>query len=289
MSDFTFLTAGQIVGSNQIDVIKKRGTKAAVTDFSILLGGRVGKDYCHIDSDDSLAGRTGYYWTKSDAGLWGDFAHKAHTVNTYGYIEKSDVYIRDGGARPALPFSSIDRIPTNGGSGKRARDGVLEVEYGYYPQKAVSKDMQERLERAYRSGSISRTRNCYTTDSRKHNEYGEKFKAQRHEEYEYKGKRYVRVEANFISDGGSKLSNGESYSNGDQVWVEVEPIKWLVSERDKLMLAGKIIFAGVQFKHERNYHTEDFGETDIKKFIDDCWARDIEQVRSKRKNYGNWY
>lgn len=42
-------------------------------------------------------------------------------------------------------------------SGKRAGDGVLEVEYGFYPQKAVSKDMQERLERAFKSGSLSRT------------------------------------------------------------------------------------------------------------------------------------
>ena len=42
--------------------------------------------------------------------------------------------------------------------GKRAKDGVLEVEYGYYPQKAVSRDMQERLERAYRSGNISKNK-----------------------------------------------------------------------------------------------------------------------------------
>lgn len=52
------------------------------------------------------------------------------------------------------------------------------------------------------------------------------------------------------------------------------------------MLAEKIIFAGVQFKHEGDYHTEDFGKTDINKFINDWWARDIKQViRSKR----NWY
>ena len=53
-----------------LEVIKKRGVKAAITDFSILLGGWVDRDsnYLHIDSDDSLAGRTGYYWTRSDDG-----------------------------------------------------------------------------------------------------------------------------------------------------------------------------------------------------------------------------
>ena len=79
-------------------------------------------------------------------------------VNDNGLRNCRNVDRRNGGARPALPFSSISSIPTNGESGKRAKDGVLEVEYGYYPQKAVSRDMQERLERAYRSGNISKTR-----------------------------------------------------------------------------------------------------------------------------------
>ena len=158
MSDFTFLTGEQIFGSNQIDVIKKRGTKAAISDFSVLLGGCV-SDY-HIDNDSSLEGRTGYYWTKSDDG-----DNDARVVHASGLRDCITVNERFGGARPALPFSSISSIPTNGESGKRARDGVLEVEYGYYPQKAVSRDMQERLEQAYRRGNISKTRNTYTTDS----------------------------------------------------------------------------------------------------------------------------
>lgn len=286
MSNYTFPTQEQFFEDEMLEVIKKRGTKAAITDFSILLGGWVdsSSDYFHIDSDDSLAGRTGDYWTRSDDG-----DNYARTVNGIGSRQDLGVDRRTVGVRPALPFSSIDRILTNGVSGKD-KDGVKYVEYGFYPQSAVTRGLQQELERQFTSGRLTKTGNGYTTDSRKYDEYGEKFKAQRHEEYEYKGKRYIRVKANSCFDGGDfKLSNGESYSDGDQVWVEVEPIKWLVSERDKLMLAEKIIFAGVQFKHERDYHTEDFWKTDIKKFIDDCWTRDIEQIRSKRKKYGNWY
>ena len=279
MSNYTFPTQEQFFEDEMLEVIKKRGAKAAITDFSILLGGWVDRY-----SDDSLAGRTGYYWTRSDDG-----DNDARAVSANGDRLSGDVGTRNGGARLALPFSSIDRIPTNGVSGKD-KDGVKYVEYGFYPQSAVTRGLQQELERQFTSGRLTKTGNGYTTDSRKYNEYGEKFKAQRHEEYEYKGKRYIRVKANSCFHGGNfKLSNGESYRDGDQVWVEVEPIKWLVSERDKLMLTEKIIFAGVQFKHKRDYHTKDFGKTDIKKFIDDCWARDIEQVRSKRKNYGNWY
>ena len=271
MSKFTFLTQEQCFESDKLDILEKRGTKAAITDFSILLGGWVSS--YHVDNDSSLEGRTGYYWTKTDDG-----DNDARVVYDYGSSIYYNVNPRDGGARPALPFSSISSIPTNGESGKRARDGILEVEYGYYPQKAVSRDMQERLERAYRSGSISKTRNTYTTDSRKYDAYDEKFLAKQHEEYEYNGKRYVRIEVN---SGKSQytLSNGENYRDGDNVWVEVSPVKWLVDERAKVMLTDKLIFSGVQFNHTRDYHTRDFDKTDIKTFMDRYLSRDLEQTR----------
>ena len=271
MSKFTFLTQEQCFESDKLDILEKRGTKAAITDFSILLGGWVSS--YHVDNDSSLEGRTGYYWTKTDDG-----ESYARVVHDDGHSYYSCVNIRHGGARPALPFSSISSIPTNGESGKRARDGILEVEYGYYPQKAVSRDMQERLERAYRSGSISKTRNTYTTDSRKYDAYDEKFLAKQHEEYEYNGKRYVRIEVN---SGKSQytLSNGENYRDGDNVWVEVSPVKWLVDERAKVMLTDKLIFSGVQFNHTRDYHTRDFDKTDIKTFMDRYLSRDLEQTR----------
>ena len=273
MSNFTFLTQEQCFGSDKLDILKKRGTKAAITDFSVLLGGWVSSE--HVENDSSLEGRTGYYWTKSDDG-----DNAARVVYATGHRNYYTVNIRRGGARPALPFSSISSIPTNGESGKRAKDGVLEVEYGYYPQKAASRDMQERLERAYRSGNISKTRNSYTTDSRRYNAYNEKFVPKQHEEYEYNGKRYVRVEAN--SDFGSNtftLSNGENYRDGDNVWVEVSPVKWLVDERAKVMITDKLIFSGVQFNHTRNYHTKDFDRTDIKTFMDRYLSRDLVQAR----------
>ncbi len=68
MSNYTFPTQEQFFEDREmLEVIKKRGTKAAITDFSILLGGYV-NDYYHIDGDRTLAGRTGYYWTRSDDG-----------------------------------------------------------------------------------------------------------------------------------------------------------------------------------------------------------------------------
>ena len=45
MNNFTFLTDEQIFGNDQLDILKKYGTKCAITDFSILLGGYVSGDY----------------------------------------------------------------------------------------------------------------------------------------------------------------------------------------------------------------------------------------------------
>ena len=274
MSDFTFLTEEQYFGSDKLDILEKRGTKAVITDFSILLGAYVSSNY-HIDNDNSLEGRTGYYWTKSDDG-----DNNAHVVDVSGFSRRGNVDERTVGARTALPFSSIDSIPTSGESGKRAKDGILEVEYGYYPQKAASRDMQEKLERAYRSGIISKTRNSYTTDSRRYYQYDEKFAPKQHEEYKYNGKRYVRVEANFDLEGeGLTLSNGEKYRNGDYVWVEVSPVKWLVDEKAKVMLTDRLIFSGVQFNNTRDHHQIDFNRTDIKIFMDRYLSRDLTQSR----------
>ena len=275
MSDFTFLTEEQCFGDNKLDILKKRGTKAGITDFSILLGSYV-SDY-HIDNDSSLNGRTGNYWTKSDDG-----DNNVCIIEEDGNINYYDVGLRSGGARPALPFLDVSSIPTNEESEKKVRDGVLEVEYGYYPQKAVSRDMQNRLEIAYKSGTISKTENSYTTDSVAYNNYDTSFQPQAHQEYEYNGKRYVRVNANTPYEYYFTLSNGEKYKNGDSVWLEVSPVKWIVDEKSHMMITERIIFAGVQVNNEFDYNIEDFDKTNIKQFMDKYFAKDLEQIREEK-------
>ena len=198
--------------------------------------------------------------------------------------KRSCVNQRIAGVRPVLKFTSISKIPTNGENGKRAKDGILEVEYGYYPKSAVSKDEQERLERAYKNKSISKTNNSYTTDSFDYDDYDKAFQPQTYHEYEYNRKRYVRVKAKFklwkvYGEEPITLSNGEQYCDGDNVWVEVEPVKWLVDEGEKMMITENIIFAGGQLNKEKKYRTSDFDRTDIKNFMDEHLSRDLVQPR----------
>lgn len=62
--DFTLLTEEQIFGDNQIDVLKKFGTKCAISDFAILLGGYVDSDF-YTSEGETLKNRTGWWWTKT--------------------------------------------------------------------------------------------------------------------------------------------------------------------------------------------------------------------------------
>ena len=270
MLDFTFLTEEQCFDSSRkLEILEKRGTIAPITDFSILLGGYVSNNY-HYNNSNSLENRSGWYWTSSD-----NKDNDALVVCESGSRGSSNVSMRFGGARPALPYSSIRNISSNG---VRGRDGILEVEYGEYPQKVASKRLQDELERAYNynQSSIRKTGKTYTTYSRKNDAYDEKFNAQVIEEYLFDdGKKYVRVKANLYYDGSEfKLSNGERYKDGDYVWVEVQPIKLLIDEKSDTALFERLVFAGVHFKHERNYNG-DFDRTDIKEFMDRYFSKDI--------------
>ena len=183
-SNITFLTEEQIFGDKQLDILKKYGTACAITDFSILLGGLVNNDY-YTKEGNTDKNRTGWWWTRTDDGN-----NEACTVNSHGDSRHYPVPDRDGGARPALPYSSISSIVSNE---VRGSFGIKEVEYGEYPQTIVDKKYSRRLERAYNSGNIRKTGKSYTTDSVHYNDYDAVFKARQHTEYEYIFFLYIRI------------------------------------------------------------------------------------------------
>ena len=176
--EFTFLTEDQIFGNNQLDILKKYETRAAITDFSILLGGFVASGL-YTSEGNSGKDRTGWWWTKTP------YKNDARVVFIYGDRDWYRVTERYGGARPALPYSSISQIA---GSGVSGANGILEVEYGEYPQTVVSEEFSKTLEEAYSNRTLNLTNKKYTTDSVRYEDTDTPFKARTHIEYEYNGK-----------------------------------------------------------------------------------------------------
>ena len=104
--DLTLLSEGQIWGNDkesQLEVMRKYGTKAAISDLCVLTGSFLCEDtYYNIDEDSSLKGRTSWFWTRSD-----DKDNDVRAVNKDGIRCNEFRFRRNGAVRPALQSSVI--------------------------------------------------------------------------------------------------------------------------------------------------------------------------------------
>lgn len=271
MNKITIPTISQIYEEEQLEIFEKYGTKAVISDFAIILGGIV-SDWC-IDDFNSLDKRTGCWWTQTP---FNDT--QISIVDWDGTSKWNDTRLRTTGIRPSLELptdldSSVHKVIINGKE-------LLEVEYGEYPQKAVNKNLQIELEELFNKNKLISTGKTYTTDSRNYNEYNREFLPLNHIEYEYQGKKYVRVKVNGRGDSSLvTLSNGEKYHEGDYVWVEVSPLKWLVDKNKKNMICKDIVVAGIQFNKDKNCDL-----TGINKFLNEIFYKDITEQKRELKH-----
>ncbi len=185
-------------------------------------------------------------------------------------------YRRDGAVRPALQSSVIfSQISPNR---VRGYNGTEEVEYGEYPQYAADSRMQGILESEYNRG-MNKTGRSYTFDSVKYDDYDTGFKPVTYEEYEYQGKKYIRIRANSDFGGNKfKLSNGVEYRDGDCVWVEVSPVKWLIDDRTGILVSKIGLVSGIRFLDRNHNYKGDFSRTEMKEYLDKYMIRDLTQT-----------
>ena len=273
--DLTLLSEGQIWGNDkesQLEVIRKYGTKATITDLCVLTGSSLCEDTDYnIDEDSSLKGRTSWFWTRSD-----DNDNDVRAVNKHGDRDDLFRYLRYGAVRPALQSSVIfSQISPNR---VRGYNGTEEVEYGEYPQYAADSRMQSILESEYNRG-MNKTGRSYTFDSVKYDDYDTGFNPVTYEEYEYQGKKYIRIRANSDFDGNKfKLSNGVEYRDGDYVWVEVSPVKWLIDDRTGILVSKIGLVSGIRFLDRNHNYKGDFSRTEMKEYLDRYMIRDLTQT-----------
>ena len=263
-NEFKLLSLGQVFGKQRIDVIKKTESKCAVTDFAILLG-CCAFNYNRVFSDNSLKGRTGMWYTFSSVG-----DGNVYSFNEFGNVDFCYTSKRDVGIRPVLSFDKLDLSVT------KETNGLLEVDYGEYPQYAVNKNLSGILESEFLAGKLIKTGKTYTTDSKRWNESWEDFTPKKHEEFEYNEKKYVRVKSNFYGRFTDRtfLSNGECVMPNDIVWLEVSPIKWYIDEKEKLLVSKRILASGVRFCDGRRYDG-DFKSTEMYMFLNKYFSKDI--------------
>jgi len=275
--ELTLLSEEEIWGDKQLDVLRQYGTKSAITDLVVLTGGYCEDSCTYMAPDDnSLKGRTSWFYTRFSDGD-GD----VRGVYRAGSGNWSHRYGRNGAVRPALLSSIVfSQISPNRVRGYNAPDS----------------DMQRRLESEYQRGNLRTTGRDYTFDRTKYNDYDQYFQPVKYEEYEYQGRRYIRVQARSHYDGGKfKLSNGIKYRDGDNVWVEVSPVVWLIDDRTKTLVSKRGILSGIRFHTDKKRYNGDFSTTEMKEYFDKYMLHDLfqsvtyihnnEMIREDRKNF----
>lgn len=115
-------------------------------------------------------------------------------------------------------------------------NGIKVADAMDFPQTIATKEEQKELEELFKNNKLNKTNRYFPTSSEGIVE-----------EYEYDGKKYVRVTATFFQKSKTILSNGCEYDYGSKVWVRVEPIKLIVTKDNFSSLTEKILFAGVPY------------------------------------------
>ena len=265
--ELTLLSVEQIWGNSQLEVLKKYGTKIAATDLCILTRGCV-RDEDYVDEDKSLTGRTCVAWTKT-VNKYVKEIFIDGLCNCCGYVNDISCVIR-----PVLQNSTISLPSTVSDP-----NIIMEIEYGEYPQNAPSATMQKELEKEYKKG-MNKTGRSYTFSSSPCDDFDTLFKPITYDEYEYNGKKYIRVRAIAeYPDHESILSNELACKDGDYFWVQVSPVKWLIDDKTGLLISKKGLVAGIGFGDVKYYDgmSYDFDKSELKKYLDTHMMHDLFQ------------
>ena len=189
-------------------------------------------DYCiangalqSIMIDEPTEKAAGQWWLRTP--------HSAHMVekfNGYGYIMAADVAEKDIMLCPNIRLDAkiVDKqrqllgdmfkIETvKDAKGKVAYHTIV---FGEFPQSYVGKYLNAQLEICYRTGQLHPTGKKYTA---RMDDAGKIHFAQ---EYEFKGKKYVRIKN--YQPAKSEFKDGTPVKHGKFTWFEVEPIKWKI-------------------------------------------------------------
>ena len=280
MRKFSLLPRWMVLGGNKSKIFKTRGVTSDTTDYGIVTGTEVIENRKGFENI-----RIGKYWIDGFQGLfiddrdwWVTYSDVTMEVIGINGWRAEQMTSGDCGIRLAMTYSSIDDLQKNEGSiVKRAEDGILEIEYGYYPQKVVKGKTEIELEKLYISNSLNKTQNKYSTykdgfiDGVRRNSY-------ENEEYEYNGKRYVRFDLHKNNHNcDTEYVKNPDGKFRDYVWFEVQPVKWLVDEEYKLMVTDKIILGGIHYNgnKEIELNEEGYKNTFVRRFVNNHLEKEL--------------
>ena len=159
--------------------------------------------------------------------------------------------------RPVLQLEEGDEARL----GRRTDEGgVTIVEYGRYPYTVLDESLRELAEREHGRGALRATGQTVS------------IAGEQHPVYALSGKEIVCVEpAAGGMNGFVRLSDGTVAGEGEIVFLEMRPVRWLYDESRGLLISCMALFAGLEreeaeayvadgFLQELTYEPEESGE-----------------------------
>jgi MoxR-like ATPase len=148
--------------------------------------------------------------------------------------------------RPAILLEPGDeKLLTN----IREASDIVTGELGSYPSVILESSMRDMAEKQYKEGTLKKTGASYTIAGEKR------------EVYRLGAKQIVRVPVTEDAvTGYVQLSDGSAMNVGDEVFLEIRPMRWYYDEANKLLVSGKAMFAGLSREEANAYLKESFLE-----------------------------
>ena len=141
-------------------------------------------------------------------------------------------------ARPVLRLDEGDEALL----GRRQNDGkVTIVEYGQYPYTVLDESMRSLAQREYARGALHNTeRTVYVAGNDR-------------PVYRLGAKEIICITAVPTQTGFVHLSDGTVVGEGEDVFLEMRPVRWLYDEEQGLLISCMALFAGLTREEAEEY------------------------------------
>ena len=160
--------------------------------------------------------------------------------------------------RPAIMLEPGDEKQL---SHPREIGDIMTVELGTFPSVILDPSMREMAEKQYQEGTLRKTGTSYTIAGVKR------------DVYRLGAKQIVRVPVTEdTANGYVQLSDGSAVTAGEEIFIEVKPVRWYYDEINKLLISGKALLAAMDREEANTYLRETF--------ISELLAEDDEEIAS---------
>ena len=284
MQNLTLLNSKEIRAFDRYKLKKEilNRRTAQITDYAILNGG--------FSSNDEDLKNVGKYFTRDFQQMAEYGPYLSNFIDNLGQ-KLLGFDMNDVGIRPAMRFSTFHSINSDLKLSRLTAE-LFEVDYGRYLQDSAEEELQSKLTNAVaidsldlkeserkqivdilRIEKITKTNDFYAKNEIKYREFVPK----KLSVYEYQGRRFAKVTADtsFFDDEHFLLSNGVSYKNGDSIWIEEKPVRWLVNREKDIMMTEKIIQAGIRFDYDNTTYEPEFYHTAMFNYLDERMAQEM--------------